>query len=87
MNLPKRNSADGRCYWMKPEVQRIPNRSFDQCIPDTVTGDTLWPPVVVSSEGTPFEVWRLLEMDQNTARDPGCGKSHRLQRKPALPVG
>ena len=23
MNLPKRNSADGRCYWMKPEVQGI----------------------------------------------------------------
>ena len=22
MNLPKRNSADGRCYWMKPEVQK-----------------------------------------------------------------
>ena len=21
MNLPKFNSADGRCYWMKPEVQ------------------------------------------------------------------
>ena len=21
MSLPKRNSADGRCYWMKPEVQ------------------------------------------------------------------
>ena len=32
MNLPKRNSADGRCYWMKPEVQEELQPLFDQCI-------------------------------------------------------
>ena len=54
MNLPKRNSADGRCYWMKPEVQEELQPLFDQCIQDTIDGritrlDSLWPPVVVSS--------------------------------------
>ncbi len=28
MNLPKRNSADGRCYWMKPEVQEELQHEF-----------------------------------------------------------
>ncbi len=65
MNLPKRNSADGRCYWMKPEVQEELQPLFDQCIQDAIDGritrlDSLWPPVVVSSEGAPFEVWQLL---------------------------
>mgnify|MGYP000550320968 CR=1 FL=1 len=65
MNLPKRNSADGRCYWMKPEVQVELQPLFDQCIQDAIDGritrlDSLWPPVVVSSEGAPFEVWQLL---------------------------
>ena len=65
MNLPKRNSADGRCYWMKPEVQEELQPLFDQCIHDAIDGritrlDSLWPPVVVSSEGAPFEVWQLL---------------------------
>ena len=63
MNLPKRNSADGRCYWMKPEVQEELQPLFDQCIQDAIDGritrlDSLWPPVVVSSEGAPFEVRR-----------------------------
>ena len=65
MSLPKRNSADGRCYWMKPEVQVELQPLFDQCIQDAIDGritrlDSLWPPVVVSSEGAPFEVWQLL---------------------------
>src|SRR5699024_6242370 len=65
MNLPKRNSADGRCYWMKPEVQEELQPLFDQCIQDAIDGritrlDSLWPPVVVSSEGAPFEVWQLI---------------------------
>ena len=65
MNLPKRNSADGRCYWMKPEVQEALQPLFDQCIRDAIDGritrlDSLWPPVVVSSEGAPFEVHDLV---------------------------
>ena len=53
MSLPKRNSADGRCYWMKPEVQEDLQPLFDQCIQDAIDGritrlDSLWPPVVVS---------------------------------------
>ena len=65
MNLPKRNSVDGRCYWMKPEVQEELQPLFDQCIQDTIDGritrlDFLWPPVVVSSEGAPFEVHDLV---------------------------
>ena len=49
MNLPKRNSADGRCYWMKPEVQKELQPLFDQCIQDAIDGritrlDSLWPP-------------------------------------------
>lgn len=65
-NLPKRNSHDGRCYWMKPEVQEELQPLFDQCIQDAIDGritrldDFHWPPVVVSSEGAPFEVWELL---------------------------
>ena len=34
MSLPKRNSADGRCHWMKPEVQEELQPLFDQCIQD-----------------------------------------------------
>ena len=66
MNLPKRNSADGRCYWMKLEVQEELQPLFDQCIQDAIDGkitrldDSHWPPVVVSSQGAPFEVWQLL---------------------------
>src|SRR5699024_6861432 len=65
MNLPKRNSADGRCYWMKPEVQEELQPLFDQCIQDAIDGritrlDSLWPPVVVSSEGAPFDVHDLV---------------------------
>ena len=66
MNLPKRNSADGRCYWMKPEVQEELQPLFDQCIQDAIDGkitrldDSHWPPVVVSSQGAPCEVWQLL---------------------------
>ena len=70
MSLPKRNSADGRCYWMKPEVQEELQPLFDQCIQDAIDGritrlDSLWPPVVVSSEGAPFEVfWQLYQQFQ-----------------------
>ena len=38
MNLPKFNSADGRCYWMKPEVQEELQPLFDQCIQDAIDG-------------------------------------------------
>ena len=73
MNLPKRNSADGRCYWMKPEAQEELQPLFDQCIQDAIDGritrlDSLWPPVVVSSEGAPFEVWELLRTWTETQR-------------------
>ena len=92
MNLPKRNSVDGRCYWMKPEVQEELQPLFDQCIQDTIDGritrlDFLWPPVVVSSEGAPFEVHDLVRKwaEAQRGRDPGCGKGHCLQRKPAPP--
>ncbi len=65
MNLPKRNSEDGRCYWMTPEARDALQPLFDQCIRDAVDGritklDSLWPPVVVSSEGAPFEVCDLM---------------------------
>ena len=77
MNLPKRNSADGRCYWMKLEVQEELQPLFDQCIQDAIDGritrlDSHWPPVVVSSEGAPFEVWQLLRTWTGSAagRDP-----------------
>ena len=47
------------------EVQEELQPLFDQCIQDAIDGkitrlDSLWPPVVVSSEGAPFEVWQLL---------------------------
>ena len=65
MNLPKRNSSDGRCYWMKPEVQEELQPLFDQCIQDAIDGritrlDSLWPPVVANSEGAPFAVHDLV---------------------------
>ena len=65
MNLPKRNSEDGRCYWMTPDVREELQPLFDQCIQDAMDGritrpDSLWPPVVVSSEGAPFEVHDLM---------------------------
>ena len=73
MNLPKRNSADGRCYWMKPEVQEELQPLFDQCIRDAIDGritqlDSLWPPVVVSSQGAPFEVCDLVRKWIETQR-------------------
>lgn len=66
MNLPKRNSADGRCYWMKPEVQEELQPLFDQCIQDAIDGkitrldDSHWPPVVVSSQGAPLRYGNCL---------------------------
>ena len=47
---------------MQEELQPL----FDQCIQDAINGritrlDSLWPPVVVSSEGAPFQVWELLQ--------------------------
>lgn len=65
LDLPKCNSADGRYYWMKPEVETVLKPLLDQCIQDAIDGritrlDSLWPPVVVSSQGAPFEVWELL---------------------------
>ena len=38
MRFPARNSADGRCYWMKPEVQEALQPLFDQCIRDAIDG-------------------------------------------------
>ena len=65
MNLPKRNSEDGRCYWMTPDVREELQELFDQCIQDTIDGkvkrlDSLYPPVVVSSAGAPFKVYHLM---------------------------
>ena len=73
MNLPKRNSADGRCYWIKPEVQEELQPLFDQCIQDAIDGritrlDSHWPPVVVSSQGAPFEVCDLVRKWIETQR-------------------
>ena len=61
MNLPKRNSEDGRCYWMTSDARVALQPLFDQCIQDAIDGritrlDSHWPPVVVSSQGAPFEV-------------------------------
>ena len=85
MNLPKRNSADGRCYWMKPEVQEELQPLFDQCIQDAIDGritrlDSLWPPVVVSSQGAPFEVWH-----DCLGHGPNCSGPRPLMRKRPLP--
>ena len=58
---------------MKPEVQEELQPLFDQCIQDAIDGritrlDSLWPPVVVSSQGAPFEVWQLLRAWTETQR-------------------
>ena len=50
---------------MKPEVQEELQPLFDRCIQDAIYGkitrlDSLWPPVVVSSEGAPFDVHDLV---------------------------
>ena len=67
MNLPKRNSEDGRYYLMTPDAQEKLQPLFDRCIQDAIDGkitrpDSLYPPVVVSSEGAPFGV-HYLAMD------------------------
>lgn len=67
MNLPKRNSEDGRYYLMTPDARERLQPFFDRCIQDTIDGkitrlDSLYPPVVVSSEGAPFGV-HYLAMD------------------------
>ena len=55
-NLPKRNSHDGRCYWMKPEVQEELQPLFDQCIQDAIDGritrldDSHWPCLLYTSD-------------------------------------
>ena len=38
MSLPKRNSEDGHCYWMMPEVREELQPLFDQCIQDAIDG-------------------------------------------------
>ena len=65
MNLPKRNSEDGRYYLMTPDAQEKLQPLFDRCIQDAIDGkitrlDSLYPPVVVSSEGAPFGVHYLV---------------------------
>ena len=40
MNLPKFNSADGRCYWMKPEVQEELQPLFDSVSRMPLTGES-----------------------------------------------
>ena len=67
MNLPKRNSEDGRYYLMTPDAREKLQPLFDRCIRDAIDGkitrpDSLYPPVVVSSEGAPFGV-HYLAMD------------------------
>ena len=73
---------------MKPEVQEELQPLFDQCIQDAIDGritrlDSLWPPVVVSSEGAPFEVWQLLRtwIEAQRAETLDAEKGHRLQPK------
>ena len=66
-NLPKFNSQDGRYYLMTPDMSEKLSPFFDQCIQDAIDGkiirlDSLYPPVVVSSEGAPFGV-HYLAMD------------------------
>ena len=34
MRFPARNSADGRCYWMKPEVQEALQPLFGDASPE-----------------------------------------------------
>ena len=91
MSLPKRNSVDGRCYWMKPEVQEELQPLFDRCIQDTIDGrstrlDSLWPPVVVSSEGAPFEVhdlvrkWAELQRAETLDAEKAIAFSENLRR-------
>ena len=44
MSLPKRNSADGRCYWMKLEVHGIKGQNFFRAgffIPNLIGGIVL----------------------------------------------
>ena len=58
---------------MKPEVQDKLQPLFDQCIQDAIDGritrlDSLWPPVVVSSQGAPFEVCDLVRKWIETQR-------------------
>ena len=65
MNLPKRNSEDGRYYLMTPDAREKLQPLFDRCIQDAIDGkitrpDSLYPPVVVSSEGAPFGVHYLV---------------------------
>jgi len=92
MNLPKHNSADGRCYWMKPEVQEKLQPLFDRCIQDTIDGritrlDSLWPPVVVSSEGAPFDVhdlvrkWAELQRAETLDAEKAIAFSENLRRQ------
>ena len=85
MNLPKRNSADGRCYWIKPEVQEELQPLFDQCIEDAIDGritrlDSLWPPVVVSSEGAPFE-WTEAQQAETLDAEKAIAFSENLRRQ------
>ena len=92
MNLLKRNSADGRCYWMKPEVQEELQPLFDQCIQDAIDGritrlDSLWPPVVVSSQGAPFDVhdlvrkWIETQQAETIDADKAIAFSENLRRQ------
>ena len=64
-NLPNRNSHDGRYYLMTPDMSEKLSAFFEQCIQDAINGkitrlDSLYPPVVVSSEGAPFGVHYLV---------------------------
>ena len=92
MTLPKRNSADGRCYWLKPEVQEELQPLFDQCIQDAIDGkitrlDSLWPPVVVSSIGAPFAVhdlvreWTEAQRAENLDAEKAIAFSENLRRQ------
>lgn len=92
MSLPKRNSADGRCYWMKAELQEEPQPLFDQCIQDAIDGritrlDSLWPPVVVSSQGAPFAVhdlvreWTVAQQAETLDVEKAIAFSENLRRQ------
>ena len=77
---------------MKPEVQEELQPLFDRCIQDTIDGriirlDSLWPPVVVSSEGAPFEVhdlvrkWAELQRAETLDAEKAIAFSENLRRQ------
>ena len=69
MNLPKFNSADGRCYWMKPEVQEELQPLFDQCrIPQRKEDSQC---MKMTAAYSPRDAYRLMLKDYPDVMDIG----------------